>query len=522
MGAVKRKRPVISIEKNRHRIKAAQLQAIADAEEAALKAQKKAAAGATKKVFKDVDKVKADTPVTMAEADSGEDVVVSAEASESESTEDGMQREDADRELIDTFHTVQKQISQLENSVLYNANADAKEVAEAKDAIATYKKQLNDLGGLAEYQRASTAGEAAGGGFDSSRFVLKDLGEVLKGRNRRGLKTPLAKLLDVGAIRHRYNPNDVARVGTKLDALSIDLETHLADEKVHKADFFQFAPLCLRGDNNVNADTGAQKRKDVDRSVKPHCFDIVVLSLVLNFVSDPRKRAEMLLLTRELLSASTLGIMYVVLPSACLNNSRYLNEDLFRDIVETCGFKIRTAEHSKNGKLFFAVCQLAELYEEEKKAIKEVKDAEGDENESESDEEEQEEEESTTMPTSQRKVKYPLREINRTLTRYDNGSYNNFCIIVKPRGKGIKSKSVHAGGGEGAALKKVKLTAAQARKKKKHEIPTGEDNEPKIENVGLSSNQRKRNRKRKKIEMRAQKRAEREANPRKPRAKKEN
>ncbi|KNC84676.1 hypothetical protein SARC_03110 [Sphaeroforma arctica JP610] len=550
MCAAKRKRSVIKVDKNRHRIKAREDQAKLEAEEAALKASKKNNSGsnskATKKAFKETDNAR---EVLEVVADEGDDNHADVHEDNKEGDEE---RTDADRELIETFHVVQKQISQIENTVLYNVSATEKEKDEAKHKVKGLQNQLKDLGGLAAYQKASVLGEAAGGGFDSSRFVLQELVEILKLKNKRSdgnVFLPEAKLLDVGAIIHRYTRNDVARVGTKLDALSIDLETNLADKKVRKVDFFDFAPLCLRGEaNTADADAtqaGAQKRKadgDKDRSVKPHCFDIVVLSLVLNFVPDPRKRAEMLLLTRELLSASSLGIMFLVLPSACVDNSRYLSEELFKDIVEACGFKIRSSRHSKNGKLFFAVCQIAELYKAERKVdkaekrlLKEVRYVEnasikgeelldgedddednvlGSDGEYENEEgDAQDSDSDSDGEDAKRVIKYPRREVNRTRTKYDNGSYNNFCIIVKRRGKqlhtgvaGAKGKgSVHNEQG----VKRVKLTAREQRKTKVHAPPTEKD----VEERGvLTSNMRKKNRKHKKYEARQAAREEREAN----------
>jgi hypothetical protein len=84
-------------------------------------------------------------------------------------------------------------------------------------------------------------------------------------------------------------------------------------------------------------------------------FDVVVLSLVVNFEGDPRARGRMLLAARNLLSvheenperakdskaalssssaaqaasASPLGLCFVILPLACVENSRYLSRPLF-------------------------------------------------------------------------------------------------------------------------------------------------------------------------------------------------
>lgn len=67
-------------------------------------------------------------------------------------------------------------------------------------------------------------------------------------------------------------------------------------------------------------------------------FDIVCLSLVMNFVGAPEKRGQMLLHAHALLKAE--GYLYIVLPLPCMTNSRYMNAAHFRQIVETNGYKV--------------------------------------------------------------------------------------------------------------------------------------------------------------------------------------
>ena len=45
----------------------------------------------------------------------------------------------------------------------------------------------------------------------------------------------------------------------------------------------------------------------------------------VNFEGDPRRRGEMLRAARTLLNDKGMGLMFLVLPLACLDNSRYLN-----------------------------------------------------------------------------------------------------------------------------------------------------------------------------------------------------
>lgn len=77
-------------------------------------------------------------------------------------------------------------------------------------------------------------------------------------------------------------------------------------------------------------------------------FDLISLSLVLNFVPDPKGRGEMLLRTLEFLhepdtSPSTVPqtfvpSLFLVLPAPCVSNSRYLDEERLVAIMASLGY----------------------------------------------------------------------------------------------------------------------------------------------------------------------------------------
>jgi len=92
-------------------------------------------------------------------------------------------------------------------------------------------------------------------------------------------------------------------------------------------------------------------------------FDVIILSLVLNFVGDIRKRGLMLkkcqILLREKDHSNPQdlgGLLFLVLPLACTANSRYLTQELLLEILEALGFKL--LEHKDSPKLTFFVLQL--------------------------------------------------------------------------------------------------------------------------------------------------------------------
>jgi 25S rRNA (adenine2142-N1)-methyltransferase len=83
--------------------------------------------------------------------------------------------------------------------------------------------------------------------------------------------------------------------------------------------------------------------------MQPQPFNVVCLSLVINFVPDAALRGLMLLRTREFLSDS--GLLYVVLPLPCLNNSRYLTHELFVEILKSMQMELE--QHHFSNRIAF-------------------------------------------------------------------------------------------------------------------------------------------------------------------------
>ena len=201
-------------------------------------------------------------------------------------------RPDDERELIAKAHVLLKKVNSTS--------------AAAADAA------LASLGGLAAYQAASLGGESACGGVDSSDWVKEELAKQPA--------SPNSRLLDVGAI--------VARYEEEYNATHIDLGSN--DPQVQKIDFFDFAKEA----GNAS-------------------FSTVVLSLVVNFVGSAGARGDMLKKASELLRPQ--GLLFFVLPSACVDNSRYLDQALLLKVLKACGFDDLDVSRSKNGRLWRCV-----------------------------------------------------------------------------------------------------------------------------------------------------------------------
>lgn len=150
-----------------------------------------------------------------------------------------------------------------------------KRIARATDAGERRKLQQEQdaLGGLEEYQQASLHGARHG---ESSKWLITEL------EKRHGRRA--TRLLDVGAIA-----GTSYKKYKSIEPTYIDLNPQA--DHVIKADFLHF-PLPETP------------------------YDVVCLSLVLNFVGSIEDRTRMLRRAHDFLHAE--GYLYVVLPSACV------------------------------------------------------------------------------------------------------------------------------------------------------------------------------------------------------------
>ncbi|XP_072178881.1 uncharacterized protein [Diadema setosum] len=207
--------------------------------------------------------------------------------------------------LISRLHVILKELEKAK------AKQDDKQaVSEKTLKIQQLQQEIEELGGLDRYQQSSLHGEQLHGNVNTSKWVL----DKLKENNVRAKKGSKLKLLDVGAVRLNYTKQQ-----KWLETDAVDLNPQAQDIK--KANFFEFKV----GEKGI--------------------YDIIVLSLVLNFVSSPAQRGDMLRRCRSLCADS--GHLFVVLPRACLENARYLDHDLFHEMMASLNFDLVTHHDSK-------------------------------------------------------------------------------------------------------------------------------------------------------------------------------
>ena len=237
----------------------------------------------------------------------------------------------ATRSLIRNHHTLQKRLS----SALANNDTAL---------VNSLQAQLSANGGLAKYQQASIQGQSLERGGDSSKVLVEWLTGLLPGsRETEHERGSRFRLLEVGALR---TDNACSRSGL-FDVTRIDLRSQHPD--IETQDFME---------------REIPSREELNRQG----FDIVSLSLVVNYVGDAAGRGEMLKRVSSFLRSSATAIvpsLFLVLPVPCVSNSRYLDEERLQAIMLSLGY--RMLHRKTSGKLFYSLWRYdANLKEEGK------------------------------------------------------------------------------------------------------------------------------------------------------------
>ncbi|KAJ1868417.1 25S rRNA (adenine2142-N1)-methyltransferase [Coemansia sp. RSA 989] len=208
------------------------------------------------------------------------------------------------RRRINRFHTLIKEYSKL--AARKPQTSDPEQLQQLDLQCASISQEMAQMGGLDWYQKASLLGQSKQRGGDTSRWLIPKL-QGLQLHQRPGK----LRLLDVGALSCNYKEKWI-------DPLPIDLNSQAPG--IMQQDFLDIPQANFTG-----------KQKAFERP-----FDVVCLSLVVNFVGDPVKRGDMLRKAAQLLVPQ--GYLFLVLPLACVSNSRYMNDERLLEIAKYLGF----------------------------------------------------------------------------------------------------------------------------------------------------------------------------------------
>ncbi|KAI1008081.1 hypothetical protein K3495_g155 [Podosphaera aphanis] len=210
----------------------------------------------------------------------------------------------ATRNIIRDHHNIRKEI--------------AKALACGDDArAAALTNQIESRGGIDLYQQASLLGQSKERGGDSSRLLLEWLQPSTSKAKNKGENVQPLRILEIGAL----SSSNACSRSSRFEVERIDLNSQA--EEIKQQDFME-RPLPN------------------DESLK---FDIISLSLVLNFVPSASGRGEMLLRTTQFLkegqpsvAQGLLPCLFLVLPAPCVTNSRYMDDNRLEQIMQSLGY----------------------------------------------------------------------------------------------------------------------------------------------------------------------------------------
>ncbi|CAF9906218.1 hypothetical protein IMSHALPRED_004134 [Imshaugia aleurites] len=240
------------------------------------------------------------------------------------------------RSLVRSHHTLRKQLS----FALSRGGISEAEAIQAK---------IDASGGLPKYQEASLQGQSAQRGGDTSKVLMEWLTN-----GRRDNKTSMRierqlRMLEVGALR----PDNACSRSGLFEMERIDL--HSQHPEIREQDFMEMPTPTTR-------------------DLHQEGFDIVSLSLVVNFVSNPVDRGEMLRRVASFLrpySGHREGLfpsLFLVLPVSCVTNSRYQDEKRLEAIMESLRFK--RAKRKLSSKLVYYLWKYEAEKDERSKVFK--------------------------------------------------------------------------------------------------------------------------------------------------------
>ncbi|OJJ96714.1 hypothetical protein ASPACDRAFT_54119 [Aspergillus aculeatus ATCC 16872] len=210
---------------------------------------------------------------------------------------------------------------------LLKARKQASQTGDAA-SVAKIDAQIEENGGLESYQLASKLGQSSTRGGDSSKLLVDWLAPRLQPLEGKHYKY---RVLEVGAL----STKNACSLNQSLEVTRIDLNSQEA---------------------------GISKQDFMERPLPEHVgdqFHVISLSLVLNYVPDALVRGEMLKRCTSFLvksppsglSQGACSCLFLVLPAACVYNSRYLTEARLYDIMSSMGFILSNSK--KTHKLIY-------------------------------------------------------------------------------------------------------------------------------------------------------------------------
>lgn len=211
------------------------------------------------------------------------------------------------KRIIRRHHNLLKQKTNLESEIGKTGPDNVKQ-----KELERIAEELEKNGGIATYQQASIAGQDPTRGGDSSKILVEWLKE------EESFSQKDLRLLEVGCLSP---DNVISKCGIFHEIDRIDLNSQ--HPAIKQQDFLTM-PIPKLGRDK---------------------YDIISLSLVVNYVPDKNDRGRMLKLTTNFLStrlndSQFYPSLFLVLPAPCITNSRYFTEKQLELIMNSLGYEL--------------------------------------------------------------------------------------------------------------------------------------------------------------------------------------
>ncbi|GJE86783.1 25S rRNA adenine-N(1) methyltransferase [Phanerochaete sordida] len=229
----------------------------------------------------------------------------------------------ATRKVIRRFHVLSKRQVQLRKRLGSRRDGLSADARAVKDELAAIEQELADMGGLEAYQKMSVIGQGSDRGGGSEKVLIGWL-------NEEGYPESLGKgklrVLEVGALK----PDNYASCSSWMNVTPIDL--HSRHPAIQEQDF-----LLLDEDEHREQ------------------WDLISLSLVVNFVPEPKDRGRMLRLAHAMLKPEQ--YLFLALPLPCIMNSRYCTAEHIERLMAALSFKQVKTRWREGGKMAYWLFQ---------------------------------------------------------------------------------------------------------------------------------------------------------------------
>ncbi|PAV23748.1 D-lactate dehydrogenase cytochrome oxidoreductase [Pyrrhoderma noxium] len=216
-------------------------------------------------------------------------------------------------------------------------------VEEIEQKLGEVEEEMERIGGLEVYQRMSSIGQGKDRGGGSEKVLIGWLRELGYGSPTEGIREGSnsnlngkgkeketrmrkIKLLEVGALK----PDNYASCSLWVEVLPIDLRSQYPG--IIEQDFLL-----------------------MDQEANEGKWDAISLSLVVNFVPEPKNRGKMLRYAHSMLREN--GLLFLALPLPCVSNSRYLTFEHLKSLMDHIGFDTLRERWKDGGKMAYWLFQ---------------------------------------------------------------------------------------------------------------------------------------------------------------------